>query len=133
MIQESGNQGGLLSKNFYLGTKYQIKTMPKSHIIFCKILFTLIKLKLCILYGDKHDYSFLTLDEIIPEYNTLRLYKHGFRYDSPNFSLLCQSVTVFSDAGENVYPTKIYCRKTTQCRCQMQPDTHDLALFIVGK
>ena len=83
--------------------------------------------------NSKLDKSFLMPDEIIPDYDPLRLCKHGFRYDSPNLSLLCQTVTVFSDAGENVYPTKIYCRKTTQCRCQMQPDTHDLALFNVGK
>ena len=76
-------------------------------------------------------------ESFIPEYsenNTCEL--HGNRYDENDDNLIVdnENSIIFSEIGEQVFDTKVMCRRTMgNCNCRQRYDGHPQLLWHLGR
>ena len=76
--------------------------------------------------------SFIMPDELIPPLTEERCAKHGNSFID-SLKCVADRVTVYHERGETVYNTKVYSRRTLECKCLLGYDGHPLLLYNMGQ
>ena len=79
----------------------------------------------------KEDKNFAYPDELIPTNDLTVKCKHGNSFDGGLIPLGAK-VTVIHENRDEVLNTKNFARTSNSCKCRLQKDTHDLALWNLG-